>query len=268
MPCLAYAFGEGQRLKLTIKPDVWWECECESCWDEDDRCSICAYAADEVWLDCDETCGCPGHWEIEEFAIPGEMFSGCEWIETLAVEAPAFAIGDGAFFECVNLKSATIPASVEWIGEAAFAGCIGLDAVYFGGNAPYGCMGLYDGASSDLVSYVKSGTTGWTGVDGEVGMPTPALWPVWDEGDETARTVAYNTKYAIVFDANGGTGTMADLICARGKVYNLTKRAFTAPRGKAFKGWAGSNGRRYDDGILIFDAVEAGSILRLTAIWE
>ena len=74
--------------------------------------------------------------------------------------------------------------------------------------------------------------------------------------------------YGIRFVANGGTGTMADQICTRDKVYNLTKCAFTEPTGKAFAGWAGSNGKRYDDGILIFNAAAEGKVLTLTAVWK
>ena len=74
--------------------------------------------------------------------------------------------------------------------------------------------------------------------------------------------------YGIRFVANGGTGTMADLICARDKVYNLTKCAFKAPDGKTFAGWAGSNGKRYDDGILIFNAAAEGKTVTMTAIWK
>ena len=264
-------FGEGQRLKLTIKPEIWWECDCEYCETasiDDVFCPICK--AEEAG-DCDENCGCPGHWEIEDFAIQPEQFENAEWIETLVIEEPAFAIADYAFAGCVNLKEAEIPASVEWMGEGVFADCEKLEKVSYGGNAPYGCAWLYDGASSNLVSYVKYGTTGWTGLDGEAGLPFPALWPVWEEDDATARPVAYGTitetGYAIVFLPNGGSGEMTYQVCARDKVYNLTKCAFRKT-GKTFRGWAGSNGRRYDDGVLVFNAAEEGATLTLTAIWE
>ena len=50
-----------------------------------------------------------------------------------------------------------------------------------------------------------------------------------------------------------------------GKVYNLPKCAFKKT-GKTFKGWAGSNDKRYDDGVLVFNAAEEGAPLTLTAI--
>ena len=55
---------------------------------------------------------------------------------------------------------------------------------------------------------------------------------------------------------------------ANEKDRHLTKCAFTAPTGKTFKGWAGSNGKRYDDGVLVFNAAAEGATLTLTAIWE
>ena len=79
---------------------------------------------------------------------------------------------------------------------------------------------------------------------------------------------AGHDAYTISFRAGAGTGTMDGMVCARGKVYNLAKCAFKAPDGKAFAGWAGDNGKRYDDGILIFNAAEEGKVLTLTAVWE
>lgn len=73
--------------------------------------------------------------------------------------------------------------------------------------------------------------------------------------------------YQIKFDANGGSGTMPDFYLGKGQVGNLPRCAFSF-WGKTFKGWAGSNGRHYDDGILIFDAVKADQTMTLTAIWD
>lgn len=74
--------------------------------------------------------------------------------------------------------------------------------------------------------------------------------------------------YRVVFNANGGVGTMGQEILETGRVYNLPRCTFTAPTDKMFKGWAGSNGRRYDDGVLVFNAAAEGATLTLTAIWE
>jgi len=73
--------------------------------------------------------------------------------------------------------------------------------------------------------------------------------------------------YTVSFEANGGSGEMSDCSWEAGKVYNLPKNQFTRS-GKRFAGWKCSNGRRYDDGMLVFDLAEPGEIVTMTAIWE
>ena len=45
------------------------------------------------------------------------------------------------------------------------------------------------------------------------------------------------TTYTVSFDANGGTGTMADVTGVSGE-YTLPANGFTAPAGKQFKAWS------------------------------
>ena len=75
------------------------------------------------------------------------------------------------------------------------------------------------------------------------------------------------STFAIEFMPNGGSGSMAELSCMSNKIYNLTKCAFRKS-GKHFAGWACSNGRRYDDGMLVFDLAKPGETVTMTAIWE
>ena len=75
------------------------------------------------------------------------------------------------------------------------------------------------------------------------------------------------TTYTIVFKTDGGSGTMSSLSCVPNKVYALTRCAFKRS-GKRFAGWACSNGRRYDDGMLVFDLAKPGETVTMTAIWE
>ena len=53
-----------------------------------------------------------------------------------------------------------------------------------------------------------------------------------------------------------------------GQVYNLPSPSIWADDDEAFAGWIGSNGRRYDDGILIFNLGRNGETVTMTAIWE
>ena len=72
------------------------------------------------------------------------------------------------------------------------------------------------------------------------------------------------TTYTVKFNANGGTGTMADVTGVPAGAYTLPANGFTAPEGKQFKGWStGATG-----------AVIAGTTYNVTgdvtlyAIWE
>ena len=46
------------------------------------------------------------------------------------------------------------------------------------------------------------------------------------------------TTYTVRFNANGGTGTMADVTGVPAGAYTLPANGFTAPEGKQFKGWS------------------------------
>ena len=79
----------------------------------------------------------------------------------------------------------------------------------------------------------------------------------------TVSVVVPVTTYTVRFNANGGTGTMADVTGVSGE-YTLPANGFTAPAGKQFKGWStGATG-----------AVIAGTTYNVTgdvtlyAIWE
>ena len=72
------------------------------------------------------------------------------------------------------------------------------------------------------------------------------------------------TTYTVRFNANGGTGTMADVTGVPAGAYTLPANGFTAPAGEQFKGWStGATG-----------AVIAGTTYNVTgdvtlyAIWE
>lgn len=80
----------------------------------------------------------------------------------------------------------------------------------------------------------------------------------------TVSVVVPVTTYTVRFNANGGTGTMADVTGVPAGAYTLPANGFTAPAGKQFKGWStGETG-----------AVIAGTTYNVTgdvtlyAIWE
>ena len=75
-----------------------------------------------------------------------------------------------------------------------------------------------------------------------------------------------NRQFLAIFLFSSHNGTNA-FRANRGQVYALLSSAF-ANGTKKFRGWAGSNGKRYDDGVLVFDLAGEGSKVLLTAIWE
>lgn len=65
-----------------------------------------------------------------------------------------------------------------------------------------------------------------------------------------------------------GTSLMAPRYCDWGRVYNLPQPSIWADDDETFAGWVGSNGRRYDDGMLIFNLGRGGETVTMTAIWK
>lgn len=75
------------------------------------------------------------------------------------------------------------------------------------------------------------------------------------------------TYYTVRFAKDGGTDTQT-FKCPRDFVFNLPGNMFTPPAGKRFVGWKGSNGKRYDEKMLVYNLVPVGEVFTLTAIWE
>ena len=80
----------------------------------------------------------------------------------------------------------------------------------------------------------------------------------------TVSVVVPVTTYTVRFNANGGTGTMADVTGVPAGAYTLPANGFTAPAGKQFKGWATDAA-----GAVITDTTYniTGDVI-LYAIWE
>lgn len=71
------------------------------------------------------------------------------------------------------------------------------------------------------------------------------------------------TTYTVSFNANGGTGTMANVTVSAG-AYTLPANSFTAPAGKQFKGWAtGATGA-----VIAGTTYHVADNVTFYAIWE
>ena len=74
-----------------------------------------------------------------------------------------------------------------------------------------------------------------------------------------------HATYTVSFDANGGTGTMAEVTGVSAGAYTLPANGFTAPEGKRFVGWATSaSGTATAAG----EAITVSDNVTLYAIWE
>ena len=135
--------------------------------------------------------------------------------------------------------------------------------------------GLYSGFDQIFVKNASS-----VAVDGMVwiGESALALAPIgagrsWTTCVKAGTEVSLYAEgerpkaYVISYRGNGGSGSMPSESCAIGKVVQLTRNGFSKS-GKRFAGWACSNGKRYDDGMLVFNLAEPGETVTMTAIWE
>ena len=141
------------------------------------------------------------------------------------------------------------------------------------------------------VSFAANGGTGTmadvTGVSGEYTLPAngftaPAgkqfkAWSVGGVEKAAGDTITVNanttitaiwepipvTTYTVSFDANGGSGSMADVTNISGS-YTLPACTFTAPSDKQFKGWATSA----DGSVISGTTYEVSSDTIFYAIWE
>ena len=89
------------------------------------------------------------------------------------------------------------------------------------------------------------------------------------EAGPGAEPVPPSTTYRVRFNANGGTGTMADEVFEIGVAKALTANAFTRD-GYAFEGWATSAGgaKVYEDQQSVSDLTTPGAMVNLYAVWE
>ena len=104
---------------------------------------------------------------------------------------------------------------------------------------------------------------------------------VWNDqqwinvGNKTTSVVLYAIwlvpgSYGIAFDpgVENATWSMDYQSVWPGEVAKLNPCALVRPSGKRFKGWRRADGRRYDDGVMVFNLAEPGEVVTLVAIWE
>ena len=119
-------------------------------------------------------------------------------------------------------------------------------------------------------SMIGGTVTATSGTKLEKGTYYPDLKTYDGEYDATSdKTVlkfvhesAAPTTYTVSFDANGGTGTMADVTGVSGE-YTLPENGFTAPSGKQFKAWRVGGVEKAAG-----DKITVTANTTVTAVWE
>ena len=168
-------------------------------------------------------------------------FGYCFALQGIVLPNNVTYVGMEAFAYCQKLRYAVIGYGVETIDEDAFAGCSSLRMIY----APR-CQ--HERVRTALA---QSGLDVSKIAFYDYDMPRARADGLW----------------SLTFDAAGGEGSIPALSFARNRILALPPVAFTKA-GKRFAGWACSNGRRYDDGMLVFDLAKPGETVTMTAIWE
>ena len=182
-----------------------------------------------------------------------------------------------------------IPAGLSYVaGSRSLASglkaTLGFDDVAFTENMATGkhiingvaSAADYESAADTVIATFKckvdAGATGTL----EVGLTELEFCSV-DFTDNTSRFSVVKTAvaisgatpppatYTVSFDANGGTGTMAEVTGVSAGAYTLPANGFTAPDGKRFVGWATSAG---GTAIAAGGAITVSDNVTLYAIWE
>jgi hypothetical protein len=189
-------------------------------------------------------------------------FYRCKALAEIDIPANVKRIGRSAFYDCDELTELTIPVNVNEIGQSAFSACSKLKKVTYLGNRPtltgdVSTYPIYDGTPDDLKSVVVEGNPSWADA------LASGTW-------QGRSIVSIPNGYEIVFDTGDPNvvQTMGSQYVEAGRVAKLDLCAYEAPRGKKFAGWRGDNGRRYDDGMLVFNLAGPGEVVTLTAVWD
>ena len=157
----------------------------------------------------------------------GEILIGCPAGCAGEFEIPDGVrfVADGAFAGCGLLTQVFVPQSVTYIGAGAFADCVSLATILIPGDFPFDIDSLGLPETCEVLRY----------------RTAFAASPVSLRGVGTGNDGTPPAQYTVRFNANGGSGSMADITCTWDVPRALPGNAFTRT-GFSFGGWARSAG--------------------------
>jgi len=183
------------------------------------------------------------------FTIPAPATQISELSATVTApvggEHPSFTVTvpDGAHYTATVYAWYDFDAGTEMTALDTFvAGTQYLARIHFTANTGY---------EINSASYTINGTPNYTAFD-----------TAKQRGMIFVATAPAVTTYTVTYDANGGTGSMADATGVSGE-YTLLANGFTAPDGKQFKAWSVGG-----DEKAVGDKITVTANTTVTAIWE
>jgi len=132
-----------------------------------------------------------------------EAFSSCR-LSGIRLNEGLCSIGRYAFNDNYQLRYVVIPSTVERVEYSVFSSCQKMASVFFTGNAPETVYeNFYSGTPSDLITFVRPGSTGWQSAGSSA---LPALWPTSGSCPRAIRTwTTYpNVAWLVTFDLGEG----------------------------------------------------------------
>ena len=209
----------------------------------------------------------------------GTMFYGCGSLESLdlsSFKTPSLRSMSSAFGGCVSLKSLDVrnfDTSNVYVPKDMLSDCESLSKIVLG-EKPF-LKGAY-GSKADLPS-PSSSESQFTGKwvceeDPSIVLDAKTLSNSHPSADAPAGTWVWQKKpmYTVTFDANLGSGNMAQQSYEPNTEYQLPANSFYC-FAKKFVGWntkADGSGTKYVDGATVNNLANVGENVTLYAQWE
>ncbi|MCK9335863.1 MAG: leucine-rich repeat protein, partial [Candidatus Cloacimonetes bacterium] len=195
-------------------------------------------------------------------------FFGCSNLETVTIGNGLTTIEDAAFMGFTSLKTVTIGNGLTTIGNIAFYGCSNLEVVDLTNTTSLSSVGTQafgskssNAIKSGSVIYVSDERTAALFIDGR-NYYAPNTTVV-------VKGTVQEITYIIKYDANGGTGTMADQTFTYNTTQTLSSNTFVKDA-RVFSGWAATADGPvvYTDNQSVRNLLDTdGAALTLYAVW-
>lgn len=209
---------------------------------------------------------------LPEVIVPStvtEMGSGVfqhSSVKTAKIYANITDLPNATFNFCTSLERLYLSASIDTLRTGCLANCWSLLHIYTYGN--WSDIAVEKMADANAPAYgnkpkaltqAKKHTL--TGVPDD----DPAFDPTPSPAPTPGPTPVPN--YTVRFQANGGSGAMADRKATGDKSYILPGCAFVPPAGKVFKAWS-INGTEFSPGEGVRISGNDGAVLTVKALWQ